>query len=173
MSFLLPVKQFSQQRHAWLLLFICIIIFEACALFFQHVLILAPCVMCVYERVAMMGVAGAALIGFINPKSLLLRYAGLATWAYTAFRGFELAREHVGYQFNPSPFATCDIFPQFPSWAPLNQWAPWMFEPTGDCSKIVWQFLSLSMPEWLVIIFAGNLIAVAIIIISQFARQKA
>ncbi len=172
MSFLPSLKQFSLQRRAWLILFLFIIFFESCALFFQHVMMLSPCVMCVYERVAMLGVASAALIGLINPRNAMLRYIGLAGWAYTAFRGFELAREHVGFQLHPSPFSTCDIFPQFPNWAPLNQWAPWMFEPTGDCSKIVWQFLSLSMPQWLVVIFACNLIAVTVIILAQFSKAK-
>ncbi len=54
-----------------------------------------------------------------------------------------LAIEHVNYQFNPSPFATCDLFVTFPAWAPLNQWAPNLFEAYGDCSKVVWQFDAL------------------------------
>lgn len=172
MSWLLWINSFSQKRLSWLLLLISIIFFESCALFFQHVLMLAPCVMCVYERVAMMGIGGAAIIGLINPKNKFLRWAGLISWGYTSYRGLELAREHVGYQFNPSPFATCDIFPQFPSWAPLDQWVPWMFHPTGDCSDIVWQFLGLSMPQWLVVIFAANLVALAIVVVSQFVKAK-
>ncbi|NMV27906.1 disulfide bond formation protein B, partial [Vibrio parahaemolyticus] len=42
----------------------------------------------------------------------------------------------------------------------------------GDCSKVVWQFLDLSMPQWLVVIFAGNLIALALIVIAQFFPAK-
>lgn len=60
----------------------------------------------------------------------------------------------------------CDL----PRLAPLNEWAPWLFEAYGDCSKVVWQFLSLSMPQWLVVIFAGNLVALAVIVISQGAK---
>ncbi|KOO10951.1 dihydrolipoamide acyltransferase, partial [Vibrio xuii] len=40
------------------------------------------------------------------------------------------------------------------------------------CSEIVWQFLTLSMPQWLVVIFAANLAALAIIVLSQFAKSK-
>ncbi|WP_017025214.1 disulfide bond formation protein DsbB [Vibrio rumoiensis] len=172
MAWLSSIHSFSQKRVSWLLLLLVVAFFEFSALYFQHVLMLAPCVMCVYERVAMMGMGVAATIGLIQPSNKMIRWLGLAGWGYTAFRGLQLALEHVGYQFNPSPFATCDIFPQFPSWAPLNQWVPWMFEPTGDCSKIVWQFLSLSMPQWLVIIFSANLIALTIIVISQFFKTK-
>lgn len=168
MTWLSSLHAFSQKRASWLLLLLLIVFFELSALYFQHVMLLAPCVMCVYERVAMLGIAIAALIGLIKPSNKWIRWGGLLAWGYTAFRGLQLALEHVGYQFNPSPFATCDIFPKFPSWAPLNQWAPWMFEPTGDCSKIVWQFLTLSMPQWLVVIFSVNLVILALVLLAQF-----
>lgn len=172
MNFLATLKSFSKSRLSWAILFGFIIFFEACALFFQHVMLLPPCVMCIYERVAMMGIAGAAMIGFCAPQNAVIRWAGLVAWGYSAYRGLELAMQHVNYQFNPSPFATCDLFVTFPDWAPLNKWAPWMFEATGDCAKIVWQFLSYSMPQWLVVIFAANLIALAVIVVSQFAKSK-
>ncbi len=171
-SWLSTIHSFSKKRLSWMLLLLFVVFFELCALYFQHVLMLAPCVMCVYERVAMMGVGAAAMVGLIQPKNHLIRWLSLAGWGYTSFRGLQLAIEHVGYQFNPSPFATCDIFPQFPSWAPLNQLAPWMFEPTGDCSKIVWQFLNLSMPQWLVVIFSANLVVLSLVIIAQFFKSK-
>ncbi|MEZ8823006.1 disulfide bond formation protein DsbB [Vibrio amylolyticus] len=170
MKFLNTIKTFSQNRISWLLLLIFIIFFEACALFFQHVMMLPPCVMCIYERIAMLGIGGAAFIGLLNPKSAIIRWLGLAAWGASSYKGLALSMQHVDYQFNPSPFATCDLFVTFPSWAPLNQWVPWMFEAYGECSKIVWQFLGLSMPQWLVVVFAANLIALAVIVISQFAK---
>lgn len=172
MAWLHSIRTFSQQRISWALLLAFILFFELSALYFQHVMMLAPCVMCVYERVAMLGICGAAIIGLLKPSNKWFRWAGLISWGYTSFRGLQLALKHVGYQFNPSPFATCDIFPKFPSWAPLNQWYPWMFEPTGDCSKIVWQFLDLSMPQWLVVIFSANLIALTIVTLSQLVKSK-
>ena len=172
MNIFSAIKAFSQGRLSWLLLLIFVLFFEACALFFQHVMMLSPCVMCIYERVAMLGVGGAAIIGLIAPNNPVFRWLGLAAWGASAYKGLELSMQHVDYQFNPSPFATCDLFVTFPDWAPLNQWAPWMFEAYGDCSEIVWQFLTLSMPQWLVVIFAANLAALAIIVLSQFAKSK-
>jgi disulfide bond formation protein DsbB len=134
-NFLSGLKSFSQSRLSWGLLFAFIIFFEACALFFQHVMILAPCVMCIYERIAMLGIGGAAVIGLIAPQNPLFRWIGLIAWGGSAYKGL-------------------------------------MFEAYGDCSKVVWQFLSLSMPQWLVIIFAANLVALAVIILAQFAKSK-
>ncbi len=172
MNLLTSIKSFSMQRRAWLLLLAFIIVFEACALLFQHVMMLAPCVMCIYERVAMLGIGCAAIVGAIAPQNPVFRWLGLIGWGLSAYKGLTLAMQHVEYQFHPSPFATCDVFVTLPSWMPLNKWMPWMFEAYGDCSKVVWQFLTLSMPQWLVIIFAGNLIALAIIVIAQLARTK-
>ncbi len=172
MNLLTSIKSFSMQRRAWLLLLAFIIVFEACALFFQHVMMLAPCVMCIYERVAMLGIGGAAIVGAIAPQNPVFRWLGLLGWGLSAYKGLTLAMQHVEYQFHPSPFATCDVFVTLPSWMPLNKWMPWMFEAYGDCSKVVWQFLTLSMPQWLVIIFAGNLIALALIVIAQLAKTK-
>ncbi|MDV5058736.1 disulfide bond formation protein DsbB [Vibrio diabolicus] len=168
MTILNSLNQFSKGRISWLLLLLFVVFFEACALYFQHVMMLAPCVMCIYERVAMMGVGVAAIVGLMAPNNPVFRWLGLIGWGLSSYKGLLLAQQHVDYQFNPSPFATCDLFVTFPSWAPLNQWVPWMFEAYGDCSKIVWQFLDLSMPQWLVVIFAGNLIALALIVIAQF-----
>ncbi|PMG04764.1 disulfide bond formation protein B [Vibrio breoganii] len=149
--------QFSRSRLSWLLLLLAMIAFELCALYFQHVVLLAPCVMCIYERVAMMGIAVAAAVGLCKPQNPIVRGLGFVGWIASSYKGLMLALEHVDYQFHPSPFKTCDIFVNFPSWAPLDKWVPWMFEPSGDCSKIVWQFFELSMPQWLVIIFGASL----------------
>jgi disulfide bond formation protein DsbB len=165
-------KQFSKSRISWLLLLSAVIILELCALYFQHVSLLPPCVMCIYERIALGGIGIAALVGLSAPGNPFIRWIALIGWMGSSYRGLMLALEHVDYQFNPSPFKTCDIFVNFPDWAPLNKWAPWMFEATGDCSKIVWQFLTLSMPQWLVIAFATNLFICGVIVISQFAKKR-
>ncbi|GLT16573.1 disulfide bond formation protein B [Vibrio zhanjiangensis] len=172
MNILRTLNTFSKTRLAWLLLLASVVFFEASALFFQHVMLLSPCVMCIYERVAMFAIGGAALVGLIAPNHLLCRWIGLIAWGASAYKGLQLALEHVDYQFNPSPFATCDLFVSFPDWAPINQWVPWLFEAYGDCSEVVWQFLGLSMPQWLVIIFAGNLVALAGIGLAQFVSVK-
>ncbi len=163
---------FSRIRLSWLLLLACMTAFEGTGLIFQHIMKLSPCVMCIYERVAMVGISGAAIIGLLNPNNLVFRWCGFIVWGMSASWGLKLALEHVNYQLNPSPFATCDLFVTFPAWAPLNKWAPWMFEAYGDCSKIVWQFLTLTMPQWVVIIFAGNLLILALFVAAQFFNKK-
>jgi disulfide bond formation protein DsbB len=167
------LKLFSTKRLSWLLLLLTVLALEGTALFFQHVMKLEPCVMCIYERVALFGIGGAAIIGFLNPKFWLFRWAGLLIWIYAAFEGLMLSYQHYIYQVDTSPFGpTCDLFVQFPSWLPLNNWMPWLFDASGDCSKVMWSFFSLSMTQWLIIIFAVFLIVAIIFVIAQLAKLR-
>ncbi len=61
-------KTLSIQRSGWLLLLISALALEGSALYFQYGMDLQPCVMCIYERVALFGIAFAGLIGLIAPR---------------------------------------------------------------------------------------------------------
>lgn len=167
--------QISKGRAAWLLLMLSALGLEISALFFQHVMDLAPCVMCIYERIAMLGILFAGLIGMLAPQQFFVRWTALSVWGISVIWGLKLGVEHVGYQF-PDPNElfgpTCDIVVRLPTWLPLNEWMPWMFEASGDCAKIVWEFLSLTMPQWLVVIFIAKLIVFSAVVISQFLGKK-
>lgn len=169
MNPLSSLHAFSRTRLSWLLLFCFVVFFNACAYTFQHAMKLDPCVMCIYERVAMISIGIAALFGAIAPQTFIIRWVGILAWAATSLKGLMLALEHVSYQNNI--FATCSPL-VFPEWAPLNQWLPAFFEATGDCSEIVWQFLTLSMPQWLVIIFAASFVVAVVVAVSQFFKVK-
>lgn len=145
------LTQLPKQRLPWVLLALTGVGLELCALFFQYAMKLDPCVLCVYERLAMMGIIFSGLIGAIAPHNVIFRFSGFTLWFVSAAASLSLAIEHVDIQQNPSPFATCDFFPNFPTWAPLNEWLPWLFNPTGYCDEISWQFLSYSMPQWLIV----------------------
>ncbi|MCL9782284.1 disulfide bond formation protein DsbB [Vibrio sp. S4M6] len=171
MTLLSSIKQFSKRRSSWALLLFCALLIDGTALYFQHVMQLTPCVMCIYERVAVLGIALGALIGLINPKNSFFVWLGMIVWGISAAKGLSLSIEHVGMQLHPNIFATCSLIPEFPSWLPLHQWFPWMFSAGAQCSDIKWQFLTLSMPQWLIVIFAGNLVALVLVFVSQFTRK--
>lgn len=147
------------------------VILELIALWFQHGMSLNPCVLCIYERCALFGILGAGIIGMLAPKSFL-RYLALFTWLYSAFRGLQLAWEHTMIQLHPSPFATCDFAVSFPTWLPLDKWLPQVFVATGDCSTRQWQFLTLEMPQWMVVIFAAYLLVGLLVLIAQPCKVK-
>ncbi len=159
------IRKMTQNRAAWALLLGSTLFLELCAMVFQHVMGLQPCVLCIYQRVAVLGIMAGAVIGFINPKNVFLRWFGLLLWAYSSVQGLQIALKQTDIQLHPSPFNTCDLFLTFPQWLPLNQWMPWFFNGTGDCSEIQWQFLTWTMPQWLIVAF-GIYVACSFIIIS-------
>lgn len=162
----------SKGRGAWFLLALSAIVLESIALYFQHVMLLKPCVLCIYERCALFGILGAALLGMISPKSTPLRYLALILWLYSAIEGVLLTWKHTMIQLYPSPANTCDIFVDFPSWLPLEKWLPSVFMANGDCAEKQWEFLSLEMPQWLLVIFAVYLVIVLLVILAQFFKPK-
>lgn len=167
------LNQCSRGRGAWLLMAFTAFALELVALWFQHVMLLKPCVLCIYERCALFGIMGAGLVGAIAPKTPL-RYAALAIWLYSAWKGVSLSWGHVDLQLNPSPFAVCPFAAEFPSWLPLDSWLPQVFVASGDCAERQWQFLSLDMPQWLLGIFIAYLIVAVMVLIAQpfKARQR-
>ncbi|WP_237387140.1 disulfide bond formation protein DsbB [Xenorhabdus sp. Sc-CR9] len=165
------LKQSAQGRGIWLLMALTVLILEATALYFQHVMLLQPCVMCIYERVALFGILGAALLGTIAPKTPL-RWLAILLWIYSAWQGLQLAWDHTMMQLYPSPFNTCDFFVSFPSWLPLNSWLPSVFNAYGDCSIKQWEFLTLDMPQWLVGVFIAYFLIGILVLVSQIIRKK-
>jgi len=165
------LHQCSRGRGAWLLLAFSALALELVALFFQHVMGLQPCVMCIYERCALFGVLAAGLVGAVAPATPL-RWAGLAIWIYSAIEGLRLTWEHTMMQLHPSPFASCDFAARFPAWLPLDKWLPSVFVAGGDCADRSWTFLSWSMPQWMIVVFAAYLLVAALVLIAQLIKPR-
>jgi disulfide bond formation protein DsbB len=148
------ISQLSASRPAWLVLFISVLGLELAALYFQYFMDLKPCIMCIYQRTAVFGILFSILPVLLlnNLVTRLLAYLG---WGVSSIWGLLIALEHVDIQTASNPFfATCEIVPNFPNWLPLHQWLPNIFAATGDCGDINWSFMDMSMPQWMIVVFA-------------------
>ena len=161
------LNQITTKGSSWLMLTAVAVIFELCALFFQYVMGFAPCVMCIYQRTAILGIAGAGLVGAIAPSQVVVRFAAYGLWGYSAVKGFLLALEHVDIQTNPSPFFTCDFAPDFPQWLKLDQMIPSFFQATGDCADISWILFGYSMSQWMLVIFGAFILSLIIVVLNR------
>ncbi len=162
----------SRRRGPWILLAISALGLELTALYFQYAMGLNPCVLCVYERTAVLGIFSAGIIAAIAPGIWLLRWVGILLWLASTLWGLSLALEHTGIQLNPSAAGSCDFLANFPEWAPLDQWLPQVFEPTGYCDEIQWQFLTLSMPQWMLVVYGLYLLFCLLVLRGQFTSRK-
>ena len=166
------LKHTSKKRYAWLLLALSALLLELAALYFQYgKLELQPCVLCIYERTAMMGILLAGLLGAIAPQLLMFRWAGFLLWGSSAVWGLMLALEHSGIQQN-SMTASCDFIAKFPAWAKLDEWFPLLFNPTGFCDEIQWRLLDYSMPQTMIGIYGLYLAVLVVVIASQFKQDS-
>lgn len=165
------INEFSKSKLSWLLLFSSSMGLFLAALYFQHVMDLRPCIQCIYQRTAVVGIVIAGIIPLLY-NSFPTRVLGYGIWGYSAFKGLISAREHLEIIFASNPFANiCDIVPNFPSFMPLHEWLPSIFAATGECNENSWQFLGMGMASWLQVIFIGYLIALAIVVVGNIASQ--
>ena len=167
------LSDLTTNSRPWLLLALSASALELCALFFQYVMDLAPCIMCVYQRVAICAIILAGFTGFIGSRFLITRTLAYILWGIGAIWGLLIAIEHVEIQKSSgSLFYSCEFIPNFPSWAPLHEWIPFLFEATGDCGEISWQFMSYSMPQWMIVVYGAYTLAFAIILLNRLIHAK-
>lgn len=167
------ISDLPLSSRSWLLLALSALSFEICALFFQYGMDLKPCIMCIYQRAAIWAIFLAGVIGVIAPKLIIIRVLAYGLWGTGAVWGVLLALEHVEMQNSAmSLFFTCEIVPNFPTWAPLHEWIPFLFEASGDCGEISWSFLGYSMPQWMIVIYSAYTFALAVVLLTRLAVAK-
>ena len=139
-------------------------------LYLQHVVGLEPCPMCIVQRYALVLVAVmAALTAFAHRKGLLVAGAGLMV-LLSGFGAFVAARQSF-LQWYPPQEASCgrDLFGMIETF-PLKRVIPMIFKGSGDCTKIDWTFLGLSIANWSFVAFAGIALVGLALVLRQLKR---
>ncbi len=147
------------QKHARYI-FLCI--FLVCAgllgfaLYLQEVKHLLPCPLCVVQRIAYWLSGIIALLAFLHFPAATGRRIYSSLLAISALAGAIVALRHAWLLRFPNSFE-CGISleERFLNALPVARWWPGMFEANGDCSRISWQFLTLTIPDWSFICFAS------------------
>jgi disulfide bond formation protein DsbB len=165
------IARFSMKRGAWIALAVTALLLEASALFYQYGLHLNPCVMCIYIRMAVLGLVAAGLLGAIAPSRPVVQFLGFAAWGLAAGEGLVLSRELIAIQAaDPFSFtAVCSFLPRFPGWLPLHEWFPTFFMPTGNGTDEVWHGRGLSMAQWRQGIVIAYLVVLVIVVVARLA----
>lgn len=129
----------------------------AIALYFQHVMYLEPCPLCILQRIAVIGLGMIFLAGALhNPGRIGRRvYATLAL--LTAGAGGAIAGRHVWLENLPEDqVPACGpgldyMLDNFP----LAQALELILRGSGECAEVAWTFLGLSIPGWTLLAFIG------------------
>lgn len=139
----------------------------AFGLYLQHVVGLEPCPMCIVQRYALILVALCAGLA----AALRNRYthiAGAAGVLLFSGSGAFVAARQSWLQWYPPEITTCgrDLYGMIETF-PLKRAIPMIFRGSGDCTKIDWTFLGLSIANWSFLWFCFFAVVAALLLVRQ------
>jgi protein dithiol:quinone oxidoreductase len=132
----------------------------AFGLYLQHAEGLEPCPLCILQRYAFVVSGVIALVAAIHGPGRI------GAWIYgfllvlAAGTGAGIAGRQTWLQHNPPKALDCgpDLAYMIESF-PLGEILPKIFKGEGDCAKVVWKFVGLSIPEWALLWFIAIIVA--------------
>ena len=131
----------------------------AYALYVQFGMLMMPCPLCILQRIAFAALGIVFLVGGLHaPKGRV----GRAIYGLLAFipaaAGAGVAARHVWLQsLPPSEVPLCTSMGldyMIEAMGPMSALAK-VLEGSGECAKVDWTFLGLSMPAWTLAWFVG------------------
>ncbi len=147
-------------RWYWVGLIACSALLATAYFYFQLELGLPPCPLCMFQRACLIGVGFFCLLGILfRPQKLGARLLAFGGSVFSAL-GLAIAGRQVWLQHLPAdkvPECGPDLDFMLEAF-PLMQTIQTVLAGSGECAEIHWQFLSFSMPEWMVLVFVVMLI---------------
>lgn len=147
-------------RWYWVGLIACSALLATAYFYFQLELGLPPCPLCMFQRVCVAGVGLLCFFGVLfRPKKMAARLLAFGASIFSAL-GLAIAGRQVWLQHLPAdkvPECGPDLAFMLDAF-PLMQTIQTVLAGSGECAEIHWQFLSFSMPEWMVLVFAVMLV---------------
>lgn len=159
----MTIQNFINSRISWFILSFSSASFLGAGFYFQYIIGLQPCHMCILQRIAFLCIFIFSLISLLNPKNKFLQNIGFVGWLIGSAFGTYIGSKLVYTQMFPKEnlFSSCamsaeDMMNNYP----ILDWFPMMFRATGDCSKSSFSFFNLiTMEQLTLFIFIFYLIA--------------
>ena len=130
-----------------------------CSLYFQHFLNIDPCILCIYQRISIMAIFLAAIIGFVLRDLGCFKIIPYMLWIGASCFGLYAAsfQWYEVYQVSQNPFyfSQCGqgleiMFPILESNTILKD----LFVAQGICTDIDWSLFGLGMYHYMVVAFS-------------------
>lgn len=138
---------------------ICCLFLLGAALFFQLVLGLEPCPLCVLTRMIIIGLAIIYLIGMLHKCKKLGQQLYTLITSSLCLTGLGLSIRHVWIQnLPPDQVPACGpSFDYLVQTMPFTEAIAIILTGSGECAKVDWAFLGGSIPAWMIGVFMGLL----------------
>ena len=164
----------STFRLIQLSIFIICAVLIGIALYFQYVLYLDPCPLCMVQRVTVMAIGALCLVGFLQNPGAFGRKVYAALLIVISLFGAGIAGRHVYLQNLPA-----DQVPEcFPGIEFILQTNPLIdalsiiLSGTGECAETLWTFLGISIPGWTLFAFCAFFAAAVFIVAAERRRPS-
>lgn len=156
------IKFFYRRGQALLALISLFIL--ANSFYFQYVKGLSPCPLCLMQRLCvlllfMLCFIGVTIRSLKGGKVLAILQCIIAACGLF-FAGRQLWLQSLPPEQAPSCMPDLDVLIHYFPWHDVLRSLLW---GTGDCAEVNWQWLGLSMPEWVSLYFLFMLIAVILL----------
>ena len=138
------------------------------ALILQHAVGLAPCPLCIFQRIAYLAVAVFAAVAAWRAPRPSARVLG-ALALICALTGVGIAGRHVYLQMNPQGLSCGPGLQIMLENFPLTDLLPKVFRGSGDCGEASWTLLGLTIADWSLLWF---LILSAALALTVFRRVR-
>ena len=153
----------------------CVVMMGTALFYFQRFLGLEPCPLCILQRVVVISLGIVLLVASIHgPRGWGNRVYG-ALVILIAGTGAGIAGRHVWLQSLPADQVpecgpTLDYILEV---FPLSQALQLVLRGSGECAKVEWQFLGLSIPGWTFIAFCGFILFGLVLLLHQRGSRLA
>jgi protein dithiol:quinone oxidoreductase len=147
----------SRRRAVSAGLALCCVAMFGYAMYSQESNGLQPCPLCIFQRIAVVGLGGALLLAALLPqRARVVGNLSTVLIGLVALAGMGVSARHLYIQAQPAgSVPACgasldymwDVFP-------LADVLKKVLTGSGECAKIDWTFLGLSMPGWVLICIA-------------------
>lgn len=163
-------------RSVFLFGFVLAALAIAVALYLEHALGLAPCPLCIVQRICVMGFGLICLIGAChNPARRGVRYYAAAALLFSLLGGAVAWRQIWLQTQPPESLPSCLPSLEYMLEAlPFQEIVRLFLHGTADCAEVHWTLLNLSIPEWSLLFFIGlTLAALGPLFYRRFGRSDA
>ncbi|EAT11232.1 disulfide bond formation protein B [Bermanella marisrubri] len=160
-------------RNLALVVFLSCVGLLGSAYYFEYVMFLDPCPLCIMQRIAVL-IVGIGALGAVFWHSKFAAWTGSIVMTLGSALGIFVAGRHVWIQSLPADqVPTCG-----PSLDYMVDTLPWadvlavMLRGNGNCAEGVWSFLGLSMPAWVLVWMIGfGLISAYFLVMAYRAKH--
>lgn len=131
--------------------FILALFLVAASFYFQYVIGLAPCVLCIAQRILMMLLVVVFFWGLWIQSRILMKWQqGFAL--LLSLLGVIVSLRHLYVQYFPS-YSCGPNLEHLWQQGSVFQMGAVLFKSHSDCTEMSWHWLGLSMPAWTLLFF--------------------